>query len=147
MSDARTRLREGLVAGAVAGVASGVPSTIHAIAAGRPPLQATRAAGAILAPNGGDRARLVAAVPVHAALSLGWGVVLSFALPRRSPAWWGAVAGAGIAALDLGVFGRRWPEITALPTLPQVADHIAFGAGVGAVLDRRRRSPARSRGR
>ncbi len=39
----------------------------------------------------------------------------------------GAVAGLVIAALDLGVIGRRYPEIRALPRVPQVLDHVAFG--------------------
>jgi hypothetical protein len=49
---------------------------------------------------------------------------------------WGALAGLAIAGLDLGVLGRHWPRIRALPTLPQVADHVAFGALVGAVVSR-----------
>ena len=39
--------------------------------------------------------------------------------------------------IDLGVVGRRLPRIRALPLLPQVADHVAYGAAVGAVLSRR----------
>jgi hypothetical protein len=50
---------------------------------------------------------------------------------------WGAVAGAAIAALDLGVVGRRVPAIAELPSAPQVADHVVFGAVVGALLTRR----------
>jgi hypothetical protein len=49
---------------------------------------------------------------------------------------WGALAGLAVAGLDLGVLGRRWPRIRALPTVPQVGDHVAFGALVGAVLSR-----------
>jgi hypothetical protein len=133
------RVRDGIVAGAIAGVASGAPSTAYALIAGRSPLEATVAAGSMLAPRGSDRLKVVAAVPVHGSLSLGWGVLLSFVLPRRAGALAGAVAGAAIAALDLGVIGRRWPEIRALPSLPQVADHVAFGAVAGAVIARRRR--------
>jgi hypothetical protein len=51
---------------------------------------------------------------------------------------WGALAGLGIAALDLGLIGRRFPRVRALPQLPQVADHVAYGATVGAVLALRR---------
>jgi hypothetical protein len=39
-----------------------------------------------------------------------------------------------IAAIDLGVLARRWPRIRALPVLPQIADHVAYGATVGAIL-------------
>ena len=49
---------------------------------------------------------------------------------------WGALGGVAIAGLDLGVLGRRWPRIRALPLVPQVADHVAFGALVGAVVSR-----------
>jgi hypothetical protein len=44
----------------------------------------------------------------------------------------------GIATVDLGLVGRRFPAIAALPTLPQVADHIAFGAVLGFALARSR---------
>jgi hypothetical protein len=74
---------------------------------------------------------------VHAAISLGWTAVLAAALPRRHGLLWGAVGGAAIAALDLGVVGRRVPAIAELPTAPQVADHVVFGAVVGSVLTRR----------
>jgi hypothetical protein len=136
MTGRRERVRDGLVAGAVAGVLSGLPSTVHAIGTGRSPLEATLAAGSMIAPNARAPVRLLAAVPVHAALSLGWGVFLSLTLPRRGGALWGAGAGAGIAALDLGVFGRRWAGVRNLPVGPQVADHLAYGVVVGAVLAR-----------
>jgi hypothetical protein len=134
-------VRDGLVAGAVAALPSGLPSTLHALATGRDPLAATLAAGSLLLPGETRRGRLVAAaLPVHVALSLGWGVALSLARVRGAAA--GAAAGLAIAALDLGVVGRRLPRIRGLPLAPQVADHLAYGAVAGAVLRRRpRRSP------
>jgi hypothetical protein len=42
--------------------------------------------------------------------------------------------------LDLTIAGRWFPAIAALPRLPQVADHILFGALVGAVVAQRRRA-------
>jgi hypothetical protein len=142
-----TVIRQGIVAGAVAGVVSGAPSTLHAVLTGGDPLEATEAAGTMLLRNETDRTRLIlAAIPVHAAISVGWGVVLAKVLPRKATILWGAAAGAAIAALDLGVFGGRFPRISRLPVVPQVLDHIAYGAAVGAVLatgpgwpDRRRR--------
>ena len=134
------KIEDGLVAGAVAAVVSGAPSTLHAIATRSSPLEATLAAGTLLLP--GERrppVLLLAAVPVHLALSLGWALLLAIALPRRQTVWWGTLAGLGIAALDLGVIGRRFPRIRALPQLPQVLDHVAYGAAVGAVLSLRRR--------
>ena len=119
----------------LAATLSGAPSTVHALVRGRSPLEAALAAGAIVV--GADRpaaVRLAAAVPVHLALSLGWTLALDRVLPARRGAAWGALAGLGIAALDLGVVGRRIPAIRALPPGPQVADHVAFGAIAGAAL-------------
>ena len=138
-------LRGGLAAGAVAGVVSGVPSTAHALFTGRDPLAAARAAGNLLLPADAAPARLLAAGGLaHAVISLGWGTVLAVAVRRTSlrPVAAGAIAGAAIAALDLGLLahgpaGRRWPLIRALPVVPQVVDHLAFGAVAGAVLGRR----------
>jgi hypothetical protein len=131
---------DGLTAGFVAAILSGLPSTLWSLAARRDPLEATLAAGSILLPWERRRSRLVAAaVPVHVTLSLGWALVLARVLPRGRETAAGAVAGLGIAALDLGLIGRRSRRIRALPWLPQVADHLAFGAAVGYVLGRRRR--------
>ena len=48
----------------------------------------------------------------------------------------GALAGLAIAALDLGLVGRRFPRIRALPLVPQLADHAAFGAIAARLLQR-----------
>ena len=132
--------RDGLVAGAVAALLSGAPSTLHALATRTGPLEATLAAGTLLAPRARRPAvLLLAAVPVHVALSLGWALLLARLLPRRHTVAWATAAGLAIAALDLGVVGRRVPRIRALALLPQVFDHLAYGAIVGAVLSARRR--------
>ncbi|MDQ3679863.1 MAG: hypothetical protein M3378_04825 [Actinomycetota bacterium] len=119
----------GLAAGAVAGLVSGAPSTTAAVVTGRDPLEAVRAAGSLV-----GSPTLGAGAVVHVAVSLAWGVALAAVLPRRRSLLWGAAAGAAIAALDLGVVARRFPRIRELPSLPQVADHVAYGAVVGAVL-------------
>jgi hypothetical protein len=130
---------DALIAGSVAAVLSGLPSTLWSLLAGRDPFEATLAAGSILLPKERRRASLAAAaVPVHLAFSLGWALVLTRLLPRGREVQVGALAGLGIAALDLGVMGRRFPRIRALPLLPQLADHLAYGATVGYVLARRR---------
>jgi hypothetical protein len=130
-------LRVGLRAGAVAAVLSGAPSTVHALATGRSPFDAVQAAGTlVIADDAPPSARAAAGVAAHGAISLGWGVVLAAVLPRRRTVVWGALAGLVVAGLDLGVLGRRWPRIRALPLVPQVADHVAFGALVGAVVSR-----------
>lgn len=142
LRDDRT-LADALAAGTVAALVSGTPSTVHALVTGAGALEASLAAGTLLLPDERrPRRLLVAAVPVHLALSLGWSLVLARLLPRRRTAWFGALAGLAIAALDLGVIGRRFERIRALPQLPQVADHLAYGATVGAVLSIRR--PRRS---
>lgn len=135
----RETLCDALAAGSVAAVASGAPSTAHALLTGRGPLEATLAAGTLVLPRERRTARLlVAAAPLHIALSLGWALVLAVTLPRRRTTELASLVGLGIAALDLGVIGRRFARIRALPQIPQVADHLAYGATVGAVLSIRR---------
>lgn len=128
-----------LTAAAVAAVLSGAPSTIHALAHRSNPLEASLAAGTLLLPGEARASRLLpAAVVAHAALSLGWAFVLGAILPRRRTLLPAAAAGLAIAALDLGVVGRRFPRIRALALLPQILDHVAYAVTVGAVLERRR---------
>lgn len=160
------RLRDVVVAGLAGGLVAGVPSTLYALATRSSPLEATVAAGALVLP--GERRRVVlmaAALPVHMALSVGWAWALAAVLPAVPPemrpevpgrptvtgttvgAAAGAVAGLVIAAVDLGFVGRRFPRIRALPMLPQVADHVAYGLTVGWVLTRRRARKPGSAGR
>ena len=114
-------------AAAWAGVLSGLPSTVL----DRRPIETSRAAGTPLgAPT------LPRAAVAHTALTIGWTAVLARVLPDRPRLWHGAVAGLAIAGLDLGLVGRRFPRIRALPLLPQVADHVAFGVVVAAALRR-----------
>jgi hypothetical protein len=115
---------------AVAAVVSGVPSTVHALVTRRDPLQATRAAGALV-----GRPGVVAGVGVHLVVTAGWTVVLAQVdRRRRLGVVGGAVAGMGIALLDLEVIGRHNAAIRALPRLPQWLDHVVFGAAVGRLL-------------
>ena len=81
--------------------------------------------------------RLVGAgVVAHVGLSVGWAVVLDAVLPARRRLAWGALAGLGIAGLDLGlahaVAHRRLAAIRALPVGPQVADHVAYGIAIAS---------------
>lgn len=123
-------------AGLWAAALSGIPSTVHALATGRDPLEAAVAAGSVLLPRETSRAKLAAAaVPVHLALSLGWTLALDRAGVRGARR--GALAGLAIAALDLGLVGRAFPRIRALPLVPQLADHAAYGAIVGSLIGRR----------
>jgi hypothetical protein len=131
-----------VTAGLLGAALSGIPSTVHALATGADPLDGARAAGAMLLPREERTAPLlVAATGVHLAISLGWAAVLARVLPPGRATRWSAPAALGIAALDLGLIGRRFPRIHALPALPQLADHLAYGLTVGAVLDLRAQRP------
>jgi hypothetical protein len=137
LSSGTVNARAALAAGAWAAVVSGGPSTVHAVATGRDPLEATKAAGSVLLPHETRTPLLLAAaLPLHLTLSFGWALVLDAAGVRGVRT--GALAGLAIAALDLGVVGRRLPRVRALPLAPQIADHLAYGVVVGLVLSRRR---------
>jgi hypothetical protein len=122
-------------AAAWAAALSGIPSTVHALATGRDPLEAAAAAGTIVLRREPSPARLLAAgLSAHLAISLAWTIVLDRADVHGARR--GMLAGVAIALLDLGVVGRRFPRIRALPLLPQLADHAAFGAIAGRLLQR-----------
>jgi hypothetical protein len=135
----RNVLSTGIRAGAVAAAVSGIPSTVVALVGGRDVLEATEAAGTILLPHEGRRARLVvAAIPIHLATSLLWASLLSAVLPRKRTVAAGAAAGLAVALLDLGVLARRFPQVSALPLGPQIVDHLVFGVTAAAVIRGRR---------
>lgn len=141
MREKRSRFwQDTLIAGSCAAILSGIPSTVYAWFTGGDVMQATRAAGAILIAPGSSGAYLFAAATVvHAAVSLLWATLLSWLLPRKRTTLWATAALAAIAVLDLRLIGRLFDEIYALPFWPQFADHLAFGAVLGAVLEWRRR--------
>ena len=133
-------LRDGARSTVPAALFSGLPSTVYAFITRDDPLEASVAAGSILLPTERSRFRLLAAaVPVHLSLSAIWGLVLAAALPRKRPIVEGVISGLLIAAFDLGGVGRRFPRVRALPVLPQVADHIAFGVITAFALSRQGR--------
>ena len=134
MTRRRVDKHDWLRAGITAAIVSGLPSTAHAVATGRNPFEATAAAGSlVLRGNQSKRALLVAAIPVHVAISLAWSYALSLGLPRRGRVLSGAVYGACIGLFDLRVIGPSLPRIKALPLGPQIADHALFGAVVGSL--------------
>jgi len=111
-----------------------MPSTLYALLTGRDVLAAVRAAGKVVLPGQErDLPLILAAVPVHFGISVWWGLVLARVLPRGGVVA-GGLAGALIAMLDLRLPGRRVAAVRALPVAPQVADHVVFGAVVGACL-------------
>ena len=137
----RTR-RELLRAWVLATLLSGIPSTLHALATGGDPTEATRAAGAMLLPSETDfRKLLAAAAVVHPLVSLFWAVVLWLALPRRHTLFWALAASMAIALLDLRLIAPAFfPEVAALAFWPQFADHLMWGACAGLALQHRRRA-------
>jgi hypothetical protein len=137
---------DALAAGLAGAACSAIPSTVWSVVRSDDVLEGGRAAGAILLPQERRTAvLLVAATPVHLAISMGWAAVLANALPRgREPAW-GLVGGMLIGALDLALIGRRIPSIRTLPQGRQWADHAAYGLSVGLALRARRSRRAASR--
>ena len=121
-----------LKAGLIAATASGLPSTVHALVTGRDALAATRAAGTLLP---GHKPSAIRGAVAHMIISTGWVAVITTINKRRKLGiTGGAAAGLAIAALDLTIAAKRYPAVRALPQLPQILDHIAFGAILGGLL-------------
>jgi hypothetical protein len=131
------RKRDLLYAWVLATVLSGIPSTLWALLTGRDPLEATRAAGAMISmPDS-----IAAAALVHASVSLFWSILLWVVLPDRYTTFWALLASAAIAYLDLRLIAPVFfPEVAALDFWPQFADHLMWGAcySVGLSLARPR---------
>jgi hypothetical protein len=142
----RDSLADAFVAGAAAALLGGIPSTLYSLWTGDDFLEPTRAAGAMLIHAQSSAGALIAAAAiVHCFISLFWAVVLAWMLPRRRTFWWALAAAAAIAVLDLRIIAPRlFPEVYALAFWPQFADHLAWGATVGAVLQWRFRTRAGS---
>ena len=139
----RFDLRDLFRAWLVATVFSGLPSTLYALVSGADPLEATRAAGAMLVPFDADLPALIAAAAlVHPAVSLFWAAVFGCLLPRRRVTRWAVTGSAAVALLDLRVIAPIFfPAAAALPFWPQFADHLMWGALLGGTLQLRLRGP------
>jgi hypothetical protein len=137
--DVRDYVGDGIAAAAVAGTLSGAPSTVHALVTGRGVLDSTRAIAGLVGLGGTPGpVQLATGAALHSAISLGWSTVAAFTLPRRYTVLAGALAGVVVGIVDLGIGRRRVPAMAVLPLGPQLADHVAFGALVGAVIAHRR---------
>jgi hypothetical protein len=131
------RDRNVLKATVAAWALSGAPSTLLAMARRDDLLWPSIAAGTLV-PGRRDRPGLAAGLAAHTVVSALWAPFVAKAVQgRRHPVLVGAAVGLAIAAVDLGVIGRRYPAIAALPQAPQWADHAAFGAVVGWMSARR----------
>ena len=93
----------------------------------------TRAVGTLVPPGRPGFAR---GALVHVGISVVCGEVLARTLPERNSVGWGAAAGLAIGVVNVGVIGRRFPAIRALPLVPQLADNLAFGVVFALVVDR-----------
>ena len=112
---------------------SGIPSTLHALATGRDPLEAVYAAGTILLPGETRPQRLLAAaVPVHLGISIAWTVVLDRAGVRGAARAASPASRSPRSTSDSS--GGAFSASGALPFAPQLADHAAFGAIAGRML-------------
>lgn len=139
----RRRVLEGTIAAALL---SGAPSALISLrrhraldAAVGDLVAATRAAGTLLPPG---RAGLARGAAAHFLISGGCGELLARVLPRRHSSLWGAGAGLALGLVNVGLVGRRYPQIRALPLLPQLADNVAFGLIFALVADRQPRGAA-----
>jgi hypothetical protein len=128
--------RDLLLAWLVATIFSGLPSTLYAFFTGADPLEATRAAGAMLAASASDTPTLIAAAAVvHPAVSLFWAAVFGLLLPRQRVVLWAVAGSVAVALLDLRIIAPLFfPAVAALAFWPQVADHVMWGALLGATL-------------
>lgn len=126
---------------AVAATFSGLPSTLYALQTGgsfrsavRYVYDATCAVGTLVPPG---RPSFVRGAVVHIGISVALGEALARTLPQRRSVVWGAAAGFVIGVINVGIIGRRFPAISALPLIPQLGDNVAFGLLFAAVADRR----------
>ena len=125
---------------AAAALLSGAPSTLDALRRHReirPVLtyvqEATSAIGTLVPPG---RPGLLRGALIHVGISALCGEGLARTLPRRHSVAWAAGAGLVLGVINVGVIGRRFPAIRALPLAPQLADHVAFGVVFAAIVDR-----------
>ena len=133
----RCRIIEATAAAAVLG---GAPSTLDAVRRQRNLRSAvsyirdaTRAVGTLVPPG---RPSFLRGAVIHVGISVVCGEALARTLPERHSTAWGAAAGLALGIVGVGLIGRRFPAIAALPLTPQLADNIAFGAVFAFVVDR-----------
>ena len=119
---------------------SGAPSTLNAFCRDRELRSvvvyirdATSAVGTLLPPG---RPGFVRGAIIHFLISAVCGEALARSLPEHDSVRWGAAAGLAIGVVNVGIIGRRFPAIRALPLVPQLADNLAFGVVFALVVDR-----------
>jgi hypothetical protein len=115
---------------------SGAPSTLHALLTGGDVGEATWAAGGMLiSPDAPRPALFAAAALVHGSVSAFWALVAGCLLPRRHTLAWALVFSTAVGVLALQVIAPlAFPGVAALAFWPQMADHLMWGACLGAAL-------------
>ena len=123
----------------IASVLSGAPSTGYMLltsrsvsASVRYALQASRAVGTLVPPG---RPSLFKGAAAHVGISLAMAELLARSLPETHAVAWGASGGLAMGVVNVGIIGRRFPDIRALPLLPQLADNVAFGVVFAVAVD------------
>ncbi len=126
------------LAALLAGIIGGVPSTLFAVASGGNWLESINAVAAVAnAENLSFGWRICVATAIHFTISFVWTTALMAFLPQRRALLWAPAAGAAIAVIDLLLLAPiLFPAVAALSFWPQLADHVVWGAAVGAVLTR-----------
>ena len=139
------RIKTTLVAGGLAALVGVIPSTVYLLVTGGDVFASVNALAAMLSANELPVLHRVAvAAAIHITLSFFWASMLVALLPRRAPVFGALAASAIITILDLKVIAPHYfTDAAALEFLPQLADHLAWGATVGAVLRVRRKSPGK----
>jgi hypothetical protein len=125
---------------AVAAALSGAPSILEAFRRQRDlrsvltyVWDATCSVATLVSPGRPDFMR---GALLHVGISVLCGEGLARTLPETNSVIWGAGAGLVIGVINVGMIGRRFPAIAALPLVPQLADNVAFGAVFALVVDR-----------
>jgi hypothetical protein len=124
----------------VAAALSGAPSTLEAFRRQRDLRSvvaylwdATCAVGTLVPPG---RPGFIRGALLHVGISVLCGEGLARTMPESHSVIWGAGTGLVIGVINVGVIGRRFPAIAALPLVPQLADNVAFAALFAFVVDR-----------
>lgn len=139
----RERASTALIAGGIAGVVSGIPSTVYLLLTEGDLFASLNALVAMVTSSELPvLSRICVAAAVHLAVSVFWASVLVLLMPRRAPMIGALIASAVIAFVDLKLIAPSFfAEAAALAFIPQLADHLAWGATVGAVLRMRSGTP------
>lgn len=138
----RRRILEATIAASLLSAAPSVLFSVHrdgVSGAWQYGLRATRAIATLVPPG---RPNVIVGAATHFGISAAFGQALGRCLPHRRSALWGAAAGAGMGLVGVGVLGRRFVAIRALPFSPQLADNVAFGIIFALVADSHSRKEA-----